>query len=54
MAVGPCSTSEAAQSCIYILDDGLVDGASARTIYKVAEPDTLTDQTLNPEQLVFE
>jgi len=54
MAVGPCSAEEAG-TCIYILDDGLVDGNSHRTIYRVTEPETLTSQSLWPERaLIFE
>lgn len=55
MAVGPCD-AEGQGSCIYILDDGQVKGQGARTIYKIVEPETITDgQTLEPEQvLVYE
>lgn len=54
MAVGPCGGDpEGQRSCIYILDDGQVRGQDARTIYKIEEPESITDgQTLVPEQVL--
>jgi len=55
IAVGPCDVMDDTKSCIYVLDDGTVNGTTARTIYKLFEPDTIMDQALPIEDtLMFE
>jgi len=51
IAVGPCFAEEGSRSCIYILDDGAVNGVGAKTIYKVLEPEYeyLTNETIESE-----
>ena len=55
IAVGPCYAIGDHWSCIFILDDGTVNGTTARTIYKLFEPTELVDQKMIIEDtLVFE